>query len=647
MAVAMQDFTAVFSHYASQIALTLLAVAASWFIIKYARLFYKILGVLTLFLVIGVVWQMRIVGDFEQAMKEFTKEQEQSRLKLLWASYVRQRDATDEAYLDRYAWWSPMAAAVGNGDSRWIKSTLDEDTILQKQYDLIFVLSADGKVMYARSLSPPLSALEGERSGLLRNATSKQLSKAQHWTQVFGDRIYRLSATTVSGDDRRASSTATFWIGRELTPAALREVDPGFSSVATLSPVAPEDADLVIELKDLDNKPAAILSLKANSQVPESLAAITLNTSLVLLFVFSLSAFLMGLVGYYLKRPMDVIVMGMERLVKGVYKPVAVPGGGGEISAALQTYNQMVERLNERDMAVNLRSQLLHRLNTLSAQLSQLYYEAEIGEAIVKVIQEVIPSARVALYYQQPGKMGFQHFGDSQVPDMLSLPPNLSEGQSIRYIPLSAEGKTFGRLAIRLEGRTLQDAENDFLNSVCYIGALAFDNARLVHRLHELSVTDELTGLANRRQFSSYLDQEISRAFRYKYPLSLLFFDIDRFKLVNDTYGHLAGDAALKEVAEVLRKFVRVSDLVARYGGEEFALVLPHTAKEDAAETAERIRQTFESLQFTFDSQVIPLRVSGGVATLPDESRDMESLIRLADDRLYDAKQHGRNKIIA
>jgi diguanylate cyclase (GGDEF)-like protein len=156
--------------------------------------------------------------------------------------------------------------------------------------------------------------------------------------------------------------------------------------------------------------------------------------------------------------------------------------------------------------------------------------------------------------------------------------------------------------------------------------------------------TDPLTGLSNRRQILERMEAEISRTTRFKRTFSVLMLDIDRFKNVNDTHGHAAGDFALKKVSEKLRELVRLIDTVGRWGGEEFLLILPETALQGAIIVAENLRKGIEGLEFEFDGVKIPLTVSAGVCQY-DLSQSLDECIREADRALYKAKQQGRNRV--
>lgn len=186
--------------------------------------------------------------------------------------------------------------------------------------------------------------------------------------------------------------------------------------------------------------------------------------------------------------------------------------------------------------------------------------------------------------------------------------------------------------------------------------AIALQQAELYEQLQiayqglqQLVIQDGLTGLANRRHFDRVLYQEWNRLRREGSPLSLLLLDIDYFKQYNDSYGHLAGDFCLQEVAQVLQNIVqRSSDLVARYGGEEFAVILPNTQTSEAVEVAERIREQVEALQIPHRESEVSnyVTMSIGVATLiPIEHLTPQIVIHTADQALYQAKQNGRNSI--
>lgn len=178
------------------------------------------------------------------------------------------------------------------------------------------------------------------------------------------------------------------------------------------------------------------------------------------------------------------------------------------------------------------------------------------------------------------------------------------------------------------------------------IRALQEEMRRANELLTELSITDHLTHLYNRRYMMDTLSMEFERAQRVKGKLSLALMDVDHFKLVNDTYGHQQGDMVLAAVAEVIQAELRRYDIAVRYGGEEFAVVLPETSLRKGVVVAERIRQAVMGIVFPPPIEYLSVTISLGVAALPAPHIDsVQALIRAADHALYRAKQNGRNRV--
>jgi diguanylate cyclase (GGDEF)-like protein len=165
-------------------------------------------------------------------------------------------------------------------------------------------------------------------------------------------------------------------------------------------------------------------------------------------------------------------------------------------------------------------------------------------------------------------------------------------------------------------------------------------------QLQELSITDSLTGLYNRSHLMDTLAGEVARSRRHNRPFTLLIMDIDHFKSYNDTFGHLAGDEALRRTGFLLKESIRSCDYAARYGGEEFILILPETGAEDGVEMAERIRNQIAEKEMGSDGNPLKVTISVGVASFPKDGDDPHSLMKRADAALYEAKRRGRNRVV-
>jgi diguanylate cyclase (GGDEF)-like protein len=238
--------------------------------------------------------------------------------------------------------------------------------------------------------------------------------------------------------------------------------------------------------------------------------------------------------------------------------------------------------------------------------------------------------------------------------------PNLAEDRRTRIeqavsviaLPLQCRARTVGVVVIANPGASTQDLQwtsafRTILRSALEPAAFALDNALMFQRTQALSVTDDLTQLYNSRYLNQVLRRETKRASRSGRPLSLLFMDLDGFKSINDSHGHLFGSRALVEAADVVRKSARETDVCARFGGDEFAVVLPDTGGEGAYAVGERIRERIAAHAFLAEDGLrIRLTASVGVATLPDVAASAEELLKAADQAMYRVKDAGKNGIL-
>lgn len=218
--------------------------------------------------------------------------------------------------------------------------------------------------------------------------------------------------------------------------------------------------------------------------------------------------------------------------------------------------------------------------------------------------------------------------------------------KSLLCVPLQIKGKGYGLILIEHTIPNAFSEDNErLLEVITQHISIAVENAKLYEQLQEYANTDGLTQVYNRGFFQNRLSEEINRARQQGYEVSIIFFDIDDFKIYNDTYGHLFGDMILKSIALTVKESIRKDDIVARFGGEEFVILLPHTGKETAYEKAEELRRKISELVVCDkDNNVaISVSVSMGVSTFPTMAKNEIELLNSADEALYAAKGRGKN----
>ena len=210
-------------------------------------------------------------------------------------------------------------------------------------------------------------------------------------------------------------------------------------------------------------------------------------------------------------------------------------------------------------------------------------------------------------------------------------------------VPLKISNHVIGVLNVEKEGLNSLD-KNDLriISIMCSHLSTAIDNTFKYEETEKLAVTDGMTGMYNYRYFINRLKEELARAKKLNIPLSIIMIDIDFFKDINDTYGHIIGDKIIKELAELLRSIVRKGDIVTRYGGDEFFVILPGSSKNFTIKLAKRIMKSVNTFKFTKD---IALTLSLGTVSYPSDASTMDSLLRWVDDALYAAKKKGRNRV--
>ncbi len=309
-----------------------------------------------------------------------------------------------------------------------------------------------------------------------------------------------------------------------------------------------------------------------------------------------------------------------------------------------------VKRLQSLCREVRSRNERYLKLGGYAVGLGKTLDQAKIYSLLRQFLTDVFPGGKIRItsgITDQYSRWVKKNMSPLLVEDSAKdyrfskSPPEIL---SLMECPLTRGKRVLG--AVRVESGRLRFTSSDLrlLNTVASLSSIALEKARLFLKVKELSVTDSLTGLHTNTYFKERLQEEVGRAARYNQNFSVVIFDIDKFKKINDRFGHGAGDKVLKKVAAAMKNSVRDTDIPGRYGGEEFSLILFDTAKEQALFVAEKIRKKIEKEEFDLKGEKIRVTVTAGISFFP-KSPTAGELIRAADSALYRGKNKGRNRV--
>jgi len=279
----------------------------------------------------------------------------------------------------------------------------------------------------------------------------------------------------------------------------------------------------------------------------------------------------------------------------------------------------------------------------------EMYFAIAVGTAA-----EVLKNVRLKVGEGVAGYVA-QHGERVIVPDVYSDPRFAKridemtrwETRSIVCFPLRAKERVLGVLQLlNVDMEHFGDQEIFFLQSLCDYAAIAIENARAVEKIQELTITDDCTGLFNARHLYKTLETEVYRSARFGYEFTILFIDLDHFKYVNDTHGHLIGSKLLAEVGYLIKAQLRLIDYAFRYGGDEFVVLLPQTGKDASLVVAKRLRDNFRTGRFCrAEGLNLNVRASIGLASYPQDAKTPQDIIRQADEMMYLVKNTTRDNI--
>jgi diguanylate cyclase (GGDEF)-like protein len=489
-----------------------------------------------------------------------------------------------------------------------------------------------------------LTGADGSTLGTLRASTTTVQSYAREVEGLTGEQVAVVSdagtavagsATVEEADLPGSGESADLTVdGDEARVAAAELPASGGLRVAMVAPV--DDAGFL-------------------GSSPGVATALVVFLVVAVLFIVMLSRTLSGQVAEMLAAA--------RRIGDGDFSRKVPVQGNDEMAGLANEFNKMSDRL--RDQMDELRSQRLEIERSVQ-RIGEAFASGLDREALLEIVVETAVGACNAEYglIALSGHVGAEAQAGEATEAMQEASLAAEEealrardvvdaerdGAQAMSSPLSRMGRpeeTLGAMTVARTGSPFAPEEHDVFRYLVGQASASVENVSLHEMVSQQAVTDELTGLPNNRALREWLAREAARAERFGHDLSLLMLDIDDFKQVNDTYGHLQGDAVLRMVGEVLESEARAVDQPARYGGEEFVVALPETDTEGAVGLAERIRVRIadERVARVDGDGAIQVTASVGVASIPATARDVQELIAVADAALYEAKRAGKDQV--
>lgn len=359
-----------------------------------------------------------------------------------------------------------------------------------------------------------------------------------------------------------------------------------------------------------------------------------------------------------------------------VYRLVGIAENITERRRMEDELQQVNQRLIEGTERLKQRNQEITRLGDMGKRLQSCSSHEEAYRVIAESARDILSDTSGALYVRRNSHDSFRAVATWQDPCLAveEFAPHqcwaLRSGNShvVEYsgllcqhigdespdkymcIPVLSQDTPLGILHVQMQDsvdRSLMESHEHMAVAMADQVALVLSNLNLRKRLSALAIRDSLTGLYNRRYMEASLEHEIQRVRRQESSLGVIMMDLDKFKQFNDTYGHAAGDMMLRRLGTFLRTHIRSADIACRYGGEEFVLILPGASLKETHNRGEQLRQGFQTVEIDYDGERLDgVTLSAGVAVFPQHGETGSNLLQMADDALYQAKAHGRNRLV-
>jgi diguanylate cyclase (GGDEF)-like protein len=611
------------------------------------RLFFVVIVVIPMIVLAIVLFALIVASENSQTDARLSESQTVAR-GVFDDEQQRAGDAADAIAGDQR-----LAGALADGRNAAVQRRLDA---LSKREEVHYVqLRVTGKGTFEAGATPAVAPVD--RRLLDQNdARAGSLIVGALGPDQYASRIAALTGAEVVIDQGARRLTST-------------QADVGSTKLPDKGPIEVAGVDYRAKAFEAPAVGGAVnvtlLMLDRNStsptDAPSLAAAAAFIGFLALAFAFAVA------VSRRLQSEIQRLLEAAQRLGAGDFS-VTVPADGDDEFAALgQEFNKMARQLQARlEELQRERERLQESIRRVGQSVAAGLDRVGVLEIVVQTAVEGVSAAagratmrgpddrlqEVARTGEPEAFRRALHAAEAAVIDAGEVAEIQVAGASALAAPLGANeagDQVIGIVSVARGDHAFTSTERELFAYLTNQASVSVENVDLHETVQRQAVTDELTGLFNHRRFQEVISGEVERARRYGHELGLIMLDIDNFKQVNDTYGHLQGDLVLQEVARVLQRSSREIDEPARYGGEEMAVALPQTDLEGAYQFAERVRRAVEGIELPLPAGRGALKVTAsfGVASLATAARaDKDALVAAADHALYEAKRTGKNRTV-
>ncbi|MEO7196870.1 MAG: diguanylate cyclase [Solirubrobacterales bacterium] len=523
--------------------------------------------------------------------------------------------------------------------------------------DVVAVTIVDGGGVTLGSTGPRNAIATGESS--VRSSAGNELLGTVRVAMLDPDDFVAQVHTLTSSDVAVVAESGVIAGTREFGDVSLPE-EAGSGSVNVSLPEAGASRAAALRLNGAPPGARLVLFTPLESGFVASEPVV----AAALIVFFAIAFFLMLLLLRQLQRRIAAMLAAAQRIGEGDFDHDLPVEGDDEMAGLALALNRMSNRLSDQMSELKHQREELDRsvkrignafasgldrraLLEIVAETAVSATDAEGGRVVLLADREVLQTQRAPAHLEavleEAGTSAWEARGEgaASAGDCHAIAHAMTDSGESRDV--------FSTLAVGRKGEPFSPNEREVLSYLIVQTTTSIENIELHERVSEQAFTDGLTGIPNYRRFNEWLEREVGRIDRFGGELSLVLLDIDGFKTVNDTYGHLTGDRVLESIGRVLADELRDVDLAARYGGEEFVMALPETPRDGAVEVAERVRTSIERSRVGAEGSELEVAVTAsfGIGTLPADGADAPSLIAAADRALYQAKRAGKNQVVA